>query len=298
MRREGWEWYLKHDDCDYGPLSHRELLMLAGMGKLRSTDRLWAPGFPGWVPASFIPGLMQPSLSLQTAPLRDSLDESIKLLRTWWDRLRLQTIKLYRQIDFNHAKAATRLPIVWLGAAGVVVVIIAASTQNSERSFATGAPESVQASRDLDFLPPLSVITTMPVTTRVPMTEAVAAIKDADAEDSAVSSKPASEENVAAIEEAVPLPDRKASPDAASRNIDTKEGARSVQRRLRNLGYLADDADGTWGPRSRLALKQFCRRARIASASGWDRRAERALFSANAPRAVTNAHNPFLQASF
>ena len=34
MRKGVWEWYLKQDSKEYGPLSHRELLLIAGLGKL------------------------------------------------------------------------------------------------------------------------------------------------------------------------------------------------------------------------------------------------------------------------
>ena len=296
MRSPGCEWPLKHKDKDYGPLSHRELLLLAGFGKLSSADRLWAPGLPCWVPASFvILGLIKPTLTVEASALNRSWQSAVTFFRASWARMRQWRTGLHLTIDPRQVKAPIQLPVVWFGtAAGVVLMIIIASAQNSNRSFATSTPEISLVMQGSDIMPPLPVVT-MPGMALGPLPE-TPPIEEANAEDAAVAERLTADETLPPIKEAVPIPDRK--PEVARKSIDTEEGAKAVQRRLRQLGFFAGDADGTWGPKSRLALKQFLRRAHIPSSSGWSRRAERVLFSANAPRAISADHNPFLQASF
>ena len=43
-------WYLRRDDQEYGPLTDRELAMLAERGGVKTEDRLWKPGFVSWKP--------------------------------------------------------------------------------------------------------------------------------------------------------------------------------------------------------------------------------------------------------
>jgi hypothetical protein len=67
------------------------------------------------------------------------------------------------------------------------------------------------------------------------------------------------------------------------------EDARRVQRRLTELGFLFGTANGTWGPRSRQALRDFRATRGLGNSDTWDEKAQHALFSpatARAPAAV------------
>lgn len=301
MRKGVWEWYLKQDSKEYGPLSHRELLLIAGLGKLRSGDRICAPGFPSWVPADLIPGLLKPSLTLSALTFSRSWDATLQRWRASWLRVQQRAASWLRGLPI---KSALRLPVVWVSVGSILVlIIIAASTQNSEPSFAIGAPE-LSKSKMSDCDPPVQVqahVTPIPTATQIAAApaatmheevEALESVEVADATEVPVTNEASSGDD------AILLPTRKPSVEPPLRSIDTQDGARSVQRRLRDLGYLADDADGSWGSRSRNALKQFQARAKIPRANGWDRRSERALFNRNAVRAAIDVSSPFGQALF
>jgi GYF domain 2 len=47
-------WHLKRDDKQFGPLTDRELLLLAERGGLRAGDLLWKPGYDGWKPVGAV----------------------------------------------------------------------------------------------------------------------------------------------------------------------------------------------------------------------------------------------------
>jgi hypothetical protein len=321
MRKGVWEWYLKQDGKEYGPLSYRELLLVAGLGKLRSQDRLWTPGLPSWVPAYLIPGLLKPSFTLSILTLGRSWEAAVRRCRVSWLRAHERAASLFQGFP---TRSAIKLPAVCLGVGAVlVVIIIGISTQDSEPSFAIGAPalskaetsecdpasqlqafnvtpiplapapmqEQVVASENDE----VAEATPIPLPPAVPMHEEVVAPENDEVAE-ATESMPANADSTK--EDAIPLPTRKPVVELPLRSIDTKDGAKSVQRRLRDLGYLADDADGSWGPRSRIALKQFQLRAKISRANGWDRRAERVLFSGNAPRALSTVPSPFVQVLF
>jgi len=63
------------------------------------------------------------------------------------------------------------------------------------------------------------------------------------------------------------------------------EDAKRVQRRLTELGFLFGTANGTWGPRSRQALRDFRAARGLGNGDTWDEKAEQALFSPAATRA-------------
>ena len=50
-------WYLARGDKRYGPLAHRELLLLAEQGGLRTDDLLWRPGFTAWKSVNAVCGV-------------------------------------------------------------------------------------------------------------------------------------------------------------------------------------------------------------------------------------------------
>lgn len=50
-------WYLLHDDSQFGPLSDRELLLLAERGGLKADDLLWRSGFEDWKPVHEVCGV-------------------------------------------------------------------------------------------------------------------------------------------------------------------------------------------------------------------------------------------------
>ena len=68
------------------------------------------------------------------------------------------------------------------------------------------------------------------------------------------------------------------------------EDAKRVQRRLTDLGFLFATANGTWGPRSRSALRDFRGAQRLGTqgpgnTDTWDEKVQQALFSPAAARA-------------
>lgn len=60
-------------------------------------------------------------------------------------------------------------------------------------------------------------------------------------------------------------------------DLQTRAGARAVQRRLQELGFYGGIVDGVWGPRSRTALRNFMRSTQFADISNWNLSAQRAL---------------------
>ena len=320
MRKRVWLWYLRQDDKEYGPLSHKELLLIAGLGKLRSQDRLRGPGFPTWVSPDFIPGLLKPPLILSMLTLGGSWEPTLRRCRASWLRTQARAASLLQGFS---PRLAIKLPAAWLGAGSVLaVIIIGTSTQNSESSFAIVSPPLSKAKPSVcDPAPQVHRVTTIPLPPASPIDKEIQLSENNEAaEATPISLTPASPthediqvsehheeaeatERVPAFanlseEDAVTLPMRKPVVEAPLRNIDTKAGARSVQHRLRNLGYLTADAEGSWGPRSRIALKHFQLRANLARGNGWDRRTERVLFSRKAPRATSIVPSPFAQALF
>jgi Putative peptidoglycan binding domain len=67
------------------------------------------------------------------------------------------------------------------------------------------------------------------------------------------------------------------------------EDARFVQRRLTDLGFLIGTANGTWGPRSRKALRDFRGAQGLGNSDTWDEKTQQALFSPTAARAPAAA---------
>lgn len=74
-------WHLSRGHEQYGPISDRELLLLAELGKLQANDLLWRPGFDGWrtalgasTGARSVPGLLTPP----PLPSSISLSEQLK----------------------------------------------------------------------------------------------------------------------------------------------------------------------------------------------------------------------------
>jgi len=73
--------------------------------------------------------------------------------------------------------------------------------------------------------------------------------------------------------------------ESPSVKTDSADGARRIQSRLADLGYLpAAAADGIWGPRSDAALQAFRLNARLGNHTHWDLETEEALFALDAPR--------------
>src|SRR5439155_17487500 len=62
------------------------------------------------------------------------------------------------------------------------------------------------------------------------------------------------------------------------------EDAKRVQRRLTELGFLFGAANGSWGPRSRKALRDFRSAQGLGNSDTWDETTRRALFSPAAAR--------------
>ncbi len=60
-------WYLRRGDKEYGPLTDRELAMLAERGGVKTEDRLWKPGFVSWKPIQDIAELAKVSAAKRRA---------------------------------------------------------------------------------------------------------------------------------------------------------------------------------------------------------------------------------------
>ena len=292
MSRDNGNWYLKRDEKEYGPLSHRELLLLAGLGKVKPKDQLWAIGFPGWVSAHFIPGLLKPPLA-PTGQMFDLnlLQPTLRRLKTSWLRVKRRIALFVRRKDIP-----SLLPMIWCGVACLGVIAIAIGVRTSAHSSAIDVPELATAVKPVR--PPQNNVAhvRLDAASIVRVSYSPIPQKLRSAKEDASSEFVEDEQEI--TDDAVPIPTRKAVAEPALRRVDSKAGARSVQRRLRDLGYLTDDADGSWGARSRLALKQFQTRAKIYSNDGWNRKAERVLFSASAPRASGSLPNPIVETLF
>ena len=306
-------WYIQRDDREYGPIAHREMLLLAGLGKLLPEDRLRAPGFADWNTADAIPGLLRP-------PLRPSRFDTRLIKPQFW-RLAFRHVRrscwqtwsalasFCKGINLPLLQSNIQLPpLVWCSLAGaVLIVIIGINARTSEKSFAIGAPQArtlaprapQPSSRHVENNVAESQHPTLIASTALPRVINASPIKYVVPSQTGVLPLRAQRPDAAplTLEDSVPLPTRRVKAEPPRRSIDTREGARSIQRRLRDLGYLDEAADGSWGPRSRLALKRFQLRARIASGNGWTRQTERVLFNAAAPRVpVSSSFNSFEQA--
>jgi hypothetical protein len=53
-------WHLLRGREQCGPISEREVHLLAELGRLEASDFLWTPGFSGWRQADSIPGILIP----------------------------------------------------------------------------------------------------------------------------------------------------------------------------------------------------------------------------------------------
>jgi hypothetical protein len=67
-------WYLSRGEEQHGPLTDRELLLLAERGGLKPDDLLWKPGFDGWKPVHAVCGAVAPAAAPATsaAPVQDA----------------------------------------------------------------------------------------------------------------------------------------------------------------------------------------------------------------------------------
>lgn len=62
-------------------------------------------------------------------------------------------------------------------------------------------------------------------------------------------------------------------------DLASLDAAAQVQRRLEERGYFRGLVDGVWGPRSRIALRDFKSQNRLARDDSWDLRTQLALFN-------------------
>jgi len=65
-------WYLRRGDKEYGPLTDREIAMLAERGGVKTEDRLWKPGFVSWKPIHAIAELTKAAPQSETPSLQSS----------------------------------------------------------------------------------------------------------------------------------------------------------------------------------------------------------------------------------
>lgn len=61
-------WYLSRGGKQHGPYSGPEILRLAELGKLLTSDLVWKPGFESWKPVHSISGLLKPPANGETPP--------------------------------------------------------------------------------------------------------------------------------------------------------------------------------------------------------------------------------------
>ena len=139
MSRSDWKWFLQRDNKEYGPLSHQELLILAGLGKVQRSDRLWSVGYPSWVSAALIPGLLTPPLTAPRRTIASFSQRAVRRLRGAWLRAKRSIGTLLRSIDTGPVR--TKLPMIGCGVVCAVVVVIAIGARTSEKSLAIGVPE-------------------------------------------------------------------------------------------------------------------------------------------------------------
>jgi peptidoglycan hydrolase-like protein with peptidoglycan-binding domain len=71
-------------------------------------------------------------------------------------------------------------------------------------------------------------------------------------------------------------------------NLVDLDAAVQVQRRLQERGYFVGLVDGVWGPRSRIALRDFKAANGLGADDGWDLRVQLALFDDRSRVAAAN----------
>jgi len=82
-----------------------------------------------------------------------------------------------------------------------------------------------------------------------------------------------------------PEPAPTSAPKADIANLLDVQEAAAIQERLRVLGYFSGVKDGLWGPRSRIALRDFKRHNQLPPNDAWDLDTQAALIRAEAVRA-------------
>jgi hypothetical protein len=109
-------WHLSRGNESHGPISDRELFLLAELGQLRSDDLLWRPGFDGWRTANSPPGVLSPpplpsgASLIARAAFRLRLDKIYNWLVARWGEFPLlakawsKSIQLYVRDGYTHIK--------------------------------------------------------------------------------------------------------------------------------------------------------------------------------------------------
>jgi GYF domain 2 len=77
MTSRGRQWYIAHDQQEYGPVSDAELEELIALGHLQPTDFLWREGFPNWRPAVVL--FPTRKLGAQQAVIKEQSNSRVRL---------------------------------------------------------------------------------------------------------------------------------------------------------------------------------------------------------------------------
>jgi hypothetical protein len=156
-------WHLSRGNEKHGPISDRELLLLAELGQLRGDDLLWRPGFDGWRTANSLPGVLSPPPlpSAARAAFRLSLDKNCHwlvarwaalptLAKDWSRSIQLWVRDVYmriKQAKFDRGTFASdvRYPQLLVGLL-LAVVGVCALDMTRHSSFATSSEAAPQDS--------------------------------------------------------------------------------------------------------------------------------------------------------
>jgi hypothetical protein len=76
-------WHLSRGNKTHGPITHRELLLLAELGQVRGDDLLWRAGFYGWRTANSLPGLLTPPPLPNTASFIAATRTHLRKFNHW-----------------------------------------------------------------------------------------------------------------------------------------------------------------------------------------------------------------------
>ena len=156
-------WHLSRGNEKHGPISDRELLLLAELGQLRGDDLLWRPGFDGWRVASSFPGVLSPPPlpSGAGAAFRLRLDkihhwfvarwgEFWALAKEWSRSIQLRVHDVYthiKQAKFDQGAFAGRVQYSrLLTGLLLAVVVVCALDMARHSSFATNSQAAPQDS--------------------------------------------------------------------------------------------------------------------------------------------------------
>jgi hypothetical protein len=156
-------WHLSRGNEKHGPISDRELLLLAELGQLRDDDLLWRPGFDGWRTANSLPGVLNPpplpngartAFRLRLDKIYRWLDgrvgEALAIADDWSKSIQLWVRDVYshiKQAKFDRGTFASRVQYPQL-LAGLLFAVVGVCALDMARhsSFATSSEAALKDS--------------------------------------------------------------------------------------------------------------------------------------------------------